>query len=152
MIPGLLSLMAGQIQQGSQRLCCDHSALLFCLSSNFLHWNSKSHRGRPSRAAIKTKPHSRAHCWHAVRRHLWIKFSHTSTLHATASQLYGVIVIEYHYVILTWCCPSQWCERASPVPLHSGCRQRRRPGTLPETACHHLQERHKYIWSSIPTI
>jgi len=42
-------------------------------------------------------------------------------------------------VVLTWCCQSRWCETASPAPPRSACRQRRKPGTHPETAYHHLQ-------------
>lgn len=45
-------------------------------------------------------------------------------------------------VVLTWCYQSQWCEKASPVLPRSACRQRRKPGTHPETAYHHLQETH----------
>lgn len=62
-------------------------------------------------------------------------YNHT-VLHAIDNQFYVACAV----VILTWCYLNQWCERASPVPLHSGYRQRRKPGTLQETAYHHLQE------------
>lgn len=42
-------------------------------------------------------------------------------------------------VLLTWCYQSRWCETASPAPPHSVCHRRRKPGTRPKTAYHHLQ-------------
>lgn len=41
--------------------------------------------------------------------------------------------------LLTWCYPSRWCEKASPVLPRSACHQKRKPETHPETACRHLQ-------------
>lgn len=58
---------------------------------------------------------------------------HTSPSHAAADKHSSSAAL------LTWCYPSRWCEKASPVRPRSACRQRRRPGTHPETASRHLQ-------------
>lgn len=60
-----------------------------------------------------------------------------------------VNVLHYHIALssslilnwtFTWCYLNQWCGKDSPVPLHSGSHQRRRPGIHPGKAFHHLQE------------
>lgn len=40
---------------------------------------------------------------------------------------------------LTLCCLSRWCGRDSRVPPHWASRRKKRPGTPPGTASHHLQ-------------
>ena len=78
-------------------------------------------------------------CWnvhthtHAKRNHMQIYLLRLQSCVACYTGCSGVVV-------LTWCYQSRWCETASPALPRSACHQRRKPGTHPETAYHHLQE------------
>lgn len=71
--------------------------------------------------------------WKFQNIYIFFFCRHTSPSHAAADKHSGSVAL------LTWCYPSRWCEKASPVLPRSACRQRRRPGTHPETASRHLQ-------------